>query len=145
MEPNLSSRKMQAYRTATKVDADHDLHIPQVPFQPGAEVEVIVLGISSPANPVATARPSDDSRRGAARLVEEQYRLARQHPGEYVVLVGEQIVSHSPDRQEAFRAYDQAFLDFPGRDPVIAEPDGGPKRPPVVRGRSLTRSLRGRR
>ena len=72
-------------------------------------------------------------------LPQRQYRLASQYPGEFVVLVGEEVVYHSPDRQAAFEAHDQAFVDWPSGSPVIVDPQRGPRRRPIVRGRSFKR------
>ncbi len=73
----------------------------------------------------------------AETLAERQYRLARQHPDDWVVLVGERIVHHSADRAAAFRAFDEVFTELPGARPVIVEPGGGKRRMPIVRGRSI--------
>lgn len=77
--------------------------------------------------------PSEDQ-------AQRQYRLAGQHPGEFVVLVGDKIVCHTPDRQSAFEAYDRAFVDFPMKRPVIVDPRRRLRRRPIVRGRSLKRA-----
>jgi hypothetical protein len=92
----------------------------------------------------------DEPRRGASlesepataaeRRAQRQYGLAAEYPGEFVVLVGEEVVHHSADRQSAFAAYDQAFVDFPSGHPVIVDPARRLRRRPVVRGRSLKRS-----
>lgn len=153
---------MQAFRSSATVATDRGLHIPRVPFQPGSEVEVIVLEreteIISPGDtrastpradpPDAEAQklpPAHPEDQDALRLVRRQYQLAHQYPEDYVVLVGDRIVCHSPNREKAFRAYDQAFVDFPSGDPVIVEPGGTQKKPPVLRGRSWKRNLGGGR
>ena len=124
---------MNAYRVATTLDARGELHVPDVPFEPGAEVEVIVLeGSASP-------RASRSTK--ALSLRDRQYELAREYPGEYVVLVGEQLVHHGPDRQAAARAYDLAAKQSSSDRPVIVRPGGRARRPPVLRGRSLAGRL----
>jgi hypothetical protein len=75
----------------------------------------------------------------ATNLAERQYRLARQYPGDYVVLVGEQVVHHSGNRDAAFRAYDDAFAGRSAPCPVLVEPNAAPKRTPVLRGHALQR------
>ncbi|MCP4660087.1 MAG: hypothetical protein GY856_32195 [bacterium] len=77
------------------------------------------------------------------QLAEEQYRLAGQYPNEYVVLIGERIVHHSPDRRQAAEAYNRAALGSSSMRPAIVRPGSGPRKPPVVRGRALTRKLGG--
>ena len=71
------------------------------------------------------------------QLAQRQYRLASRYPGEFVVLVGGEVVYHSADRQSAFAAYDQAFADFPSGRPVIVDPRRRLRRRPMFRGRSL--------
>ncbi len=83
----------------------------------------------------ATTTTADD----AESLPQRQYRLAGQYPGEFVVLVGEEVVYHSTDRQAAFKAYDQAFVDHPSSSPVVVDPHRRPRRRPVVRGRAFKR------
>ncbi len=140
---------MQAFRAAAKVDTDHDLHIQQVPFQPGSLVEVIVL--PAEAEPTSTAaRTAERSESGKERLnggelVRAQYRLAGQYPKDYVVLVRDRILFHSPDRGAAFRAYDQACEDHPTVLPVVVEPGGKERRAPLFRGRAFVANARSRR
>lgn len=75
-------------------------------------------------------------------LADRQFELAGQYPGEYVVLVGENVVHHSPDIESADRAFDQAFGDYPPLRPVMVDPDRRrPRRSPVVRGRAFSRHL----
>ncbi len=139
---------MQAFRAATTVDQRGELHVSDVPFRPGTPVEVLVLeqvadvGTSAWSGLHGAAegsldRPSDQR----MRLAKEQYRLAGQYPNEYVVLVGDRIVHHSSDRRQAAQAYDRAALDSSPRRPVIVRPGGRLRKPPVVRGRALTRKL----
>ena len=75
-------------------------------------------------------------------LADRQFELAGQYPGEYVVLVGENVVHHSPDIESADQAFDQAFGDYPPLRPVMVDPDRRrPRRSPVVRGRAFSRRL----
>jgi hypothetical protein len=89
--------------------------------------------------PATQTLPADEKpdRPERMRRAENQYRLARQYPGEYVVLVGEHTIHHSQDRQEAIAAFRHAALDFPPHRPVFIRPGGRPRKPPVVRGRAL--------
>ncbi len=73
-------------------------------------------------------------------LPARQRRLAcQQYPGEYVVLVGERIVAHSSDRQEALRAYRVAATGSTPMEPVLVDLEAKPRRRPILRGRSLKR------
>lgn len=92
------------------------------------------LSESGPTAPEKEVAPTPES------LAQRQYRLAEEYSGEFVVLVGEEVVFHSSDRQCAFDAYDRAFVDFPSRRPVIVDPTRRLRRRPLVRGRSLKRS-----
>jgi hypothetical protein len=144
---------MQAHRAAATVNEEGELRIAQVPFPPGAVLDVILLEqegsrpraaqavvlAAAPDAKKATG-PSDKRRPEVVKRIEEQYRIAQQYPGEYVVLVGDRVVFHAPARQEVFRAYKQAFVDFPQQAPVVVEPGGKPRKPPVLRGRTLTKA-----
>ncbi len=127
---------MQAFRTKVTVSEDRELHLARVPFPPGCELEIILLEDRVPSVEAEERRPD------ARLLVQEQYRLAEDHPGEYVVLVGRRVVNHSPERREALEAYRQAWSDFPGERPVVVGPGGKPKQKPFFRGRALTASLK---
>ncbi len=83
------------------------------------------------------AEPLPTSAAPAEQRARDQYRLARRYPGEFVVLVGEEVFFHSVDRQVAFEAYDRAFGDSPSGRPVIVDPARRLRRRPVVRGRLL--------
>ncbi len=88
------------------------------------------------------ARPADPLSASAApaeQRAQLQYRLAQRYPGEFVILVGEEVFFHSADRQAAFAAYDRAFGNSPSGRPVIVDPARRLRRRPVVRGRSLRR------
>ncbi len=138
---------MQAFRAAVTVDTDHELRIQRVPFRPGSVVEVIVLPAES--EPAASREAAETSgqidvavedakeRLNGSKLARAQYRLARLYPQDYVILVGERVAFHSPDRKAAFGAYDQACEDFPEAVPVIVEPGGKERRAPRFRGRSV--------
>ncbi len=140
---------MQAFRAATTIDQHGELHVFDVPFRPGTPVEVLVLEQSeeSEHRPLGIEKkdPPADQHLEAKRLAEEQYRLASRYPNEYVILVGECIVHHSPDREQAAQAYDRAALASSSMRPVIVRPGSGPRNPPVVRGRALAPMLGGMR
>lgn len=86
----------------------------------------------------AVARPPPSRDKGA-----RQAALAAQHPEEYVVLRGDQVLMHTSDEEQAFACYEDA-LDHPDEDePLIVPPGALRKLPrPVVRGRALARSRR---
>lgn len=139
---------MQAFRIATTIDQERQLRLLDVPFQPGTAVDVIVLeqGEQIPAASSGTsARPNGaapaDEQRERIRLAEKQYRLANQYPKEYVILIGERIVHHSVDRQQAVQAYRRIEVDELSNRPVIVSPGKPPRKPPMVRGRALTGKL----
>ena len=125
---------MQAFRAATTIDEERQLHLSAIPFRPGTAVDVIVLE-RSPAR--SQGGPADRQRQGTC-LATEQYRLAGHYPEEYVVLVGERIVHHCSDRQQAIQAYQRAAVDDPSNRPVIVSPGEQPRKPLLVRGRTLT-------
>jgi len=99
---------------------------------PTAELPAVTIARESPTADIPDSLP------------ERQYRLASQYPGEYVVLVGERVVHHSTDREQAGRAYSRAFITHPSSAPVMVDPtksrQGRPK--PIVRGRALNRRRR---
>ncbi len=146
---------MQAFRAAVTVDTDHELHIQQVPFRPGSVVEVIVLPAESvPASSREASEASDQieeavedakERLNGSKLARTQYSLARQYPQDYVIMVGERVAFHSPDRKAAFGAFDQACEDFPEAVPVIVEPGGKERKAPRFRGRSMNTRVGSRR
>ncbi len=141
---------MQTYTATATVEADHGLHLEDLPFSPGVRVEVNIMERESEATPAdAGSRAEDlasvqrmptvpeiDAERGA--LIRRQYKAAKQFPGEYVVLSGPDVMFHSRIRSEAFEAYDRVFDDSSTDRPVIVEP--GRYEPPagVFRGRTLT-------
>jgi hypothetical protein len=83
--------------------------------------------------------PEASSGQGERTLGERQAALAAAYPDEYVVLVGERIVVHTANREEAYSHHDAAFDEEGGIEPIVVAP--GPLRrlgPPVVRGRALS-------
>lgn len=83
--------------------------------------------------------------RAPTDLVERQYELAGQYPDDYVVLVGERILHHSPDREEALTAFQRVAESFYPERPALVRPGGcPPRRRPMARGRSLSGKLRKR-
>jgi hypothetical protein len=105
-------------------------------------VAVYVIELTR-ASAVLTARGQVEATRDLPTeedtLPQRQYRLARRYPGEYVVLVGERVVHHGPEREEAGRAYKQAFADCPSSTPVMVDPNRLRQRRPIVRGRALNK------
>ena len=128
---------MQAFRVATTIDEQRQLRLSDMPFRPGTAVEVIVLEGGGEYQTPLVGGAADASRQRTT-LAERQYRLARQYPDEYVVLVGERIVHHCADRQQAAQAYQRAAVDEPQNPAVIVSPGEKPRRRLLVRGRSLT-------
>ena len=134
---------MQAFRAATTIDEERQLRLSGVPFRPGTAVDVIVLEHGGQdLTPAASAAVLSDPAADTMRLAEKQHHLAAQYPGEYVVLVGEHVVHHSSDRQEAIEAYRHAAVDDPSHRPVVVSPGSRPRKPPIVRGRALAGKLR---
>lgn len=88
---------------------------------------------SPPASDQRDARPS--------ALAERQAALAAAYPEEYVVLLGDRVLVHTRDKEEAYVHLDAAFDAVSGAEPIIVPP--GPLRrigPPVLRGRALPRT-----
>ena len=144
---------MQAFKAKATVSEDSEVHLTQIPFPPGSELEIILLGQGAhearsgeSGSLKAGTRPHRDERAGddapeAQRLVRDQYRLAMQYPGEYVVLVGTRTVHHSADRQEALEANRQSWVDSPSERPVVVAPSGEPKQKPYIRGRPCSDAM----
>lgn len=130
---------MQAFRATATVNEDKELRIAHLPFPPGAELEIIVL--DKEAQGTEGGKKGPERHPDARRLAQDQYRLAEQYPGEYVLMVGTTTVHHSSDRQEVLAAFRQAWTDFPSERPVVVAPSGKPKQKPLFRGRSLTAKL----
>lgn len=72
---------MQAYRAATMVDTHREIHIREVPFQPGAFVEVIVLE-PAPAHVASASSPplSPERRAALERTLGRSYHLGGRFP-----------------------------------------------------------------
>ncbi len=100
------------------------------------------LGASSASRQTQVPGPEGEAAEIIATdLPTRQRQLARErHPGDYVVLLEDRIVQHSPDRQEALRAYREAAASSATVRPVIVSPDARSKRSPILRGRSLKRA-----
>ena len=83
----------------------------------------------------ATASPAERGARQAA--------LAAGWPDEYVVLRGEQVLLHTPDKGDAFACYEEA-LEQPGDDAPLVVPPGAKRQlpRPVFRGRALAGTRR---
>lgn len=71
-------------------------------------------------------------------LAERQAALADQYPEEYVVLRGERVIAHTPDKQGAFAHYDAAVEEAGEQEPILMPPGAQRRTPrPIVRGRAL--------
>ncbi len=82
--------------------------------------------------------PPDDRSTPENDLIEEQYAIAEQYPGEYVILIGKEVFFHSSDRKESLEKYHECFEKERTHHPVFIEPDSAPsKTHPVFRGRAL--------
>lgn len=67
-----------------------------------------------------------------AKLIALQYELARQYPGEYVIIDGPEVLFHSSERPEALTEYRRLVAERRGGDPRLIRPDA-PSPPPEVR------------
>jgi len=143
---------MQAFKAKATVSNDRELHIAHVPFAPGAEVDIILLGSEAgkaESDEFESVHETTNQRRvGAVSehaddrvTAADQYRLAEKYPGEYVLLAGARTIHHSPDREEIVTAYRQAWTDSPAERPVVVAPGGAPRQRPFFRGRSLSTIL----
>jgi hypothetical protein len=89
--------------------------------------------VATPATPDATA-PTTAARQKA---------LAAAYPEEYVVLIGDRVIVHTRDKEEAFARYDAA-VEQGGEEPIVIPPGALRQTPPpVLRGRMFARSSRG--
>ncbi len=113
---------------------EHGLQTPEVLM--ALSLSTLELWQSSATDSGNTSRTAPASVEVNA-LIERQYDLARQYPGEYVVLRGTKVIGHSRSRSDAFATYDRAFDGTSDAHPVIVEPHRAYDEEPVVRGRSL--------
>jgi len=73
-------------------------------------------------------------------VIEKQKAIMDAYPAEYVVMVGDRLIAHTPDKKEAFAHWDAAW-DEAGEEeePVVFPPAAARTRfMPVVRGRSVS-------
>lgn len=78
-----------------------------------------------------------DPAMSAESLAVFQYRRAREHPNEFVVLVGTDVAFHSPDEETAEAEYWKLAGQAPKFHPVMVSPDTPPPDTrPGVRGRT---------
>ncbi|MFS8065097.1 MAG: FitA-like ribbon-helix-helix domain-containing protein [Byssovorax sp.] len=94
---------------------------------------------TEPVPPEAISRheePSGGVDSGAQALAARQAALADSYPNEYVVLLGDRVIAHTQDKEEAYAQHDAAFEG--DVEPIILPP-GALRRiqPPVIRGRAL--------
>jgi len=99
-----------------------------------------------PADDPSGATDPESAVKLASPLADRQAALAAQYPDEYVVLRGEHLLVHTPDKDEAFAGYEAALEQGGGEEPILI-PSGARRRipRPVVRGRSSVRTLTTRR
>jgi hypothetical protein len=75
---------------------------------------------------------------GQPTLADRQAALADQYPDEYVVLRGEQVIAHTPDKQGAFALYDSAIEEVNDEEAILIPPAARRRiSRPIVRGRAL--------
>jgi hypothetical protein len=93
--------------------------------------------VATPATP--DARDAFSVPTTAAR----QKALAAAYPEEYVVLVGDRVIVHTRDKEEAFARYDAA-VEQGGEEPIVIPPGALRQTPPpVLRGRMFAGPSRG--
>lgn len=97
----------------------------------------LLIGIDSD---VPDSSPDTDRSNGlhnAQTQEERQAALADDYPNEYVVLLGERVVVHTTNKDEAYAHYDSAFGEAGSVEPIIIPP-GALRRigPPIMRGRA---------
>jgi hypothetical protein len=77
-------------------------------------------------------------------MAARQKALAAAYPEEYVVLVGDRVLVHTQDKEEAFARYDAA-VEQGGEEPIVIPPGALRQTPPpVLRGRGCVRRSRRR-
>ncbi len=100
-----------------------------------SEVPEQAAGTSLPDAPPDTGR--SNGLPDAPTQEERQAALADDYPDEYVVLLGERIVVHTTNKDEAYAHYDAAFGEAGNVEPIVIPP-GALRRigPPIIRGRA---------
>lgn len=107
----------------------------------GAEMDALLK--EAPMEPASAEVISRHEESGGSIAAEAQVLAARQaaladaYPDEYVVLLGDRVIAHTQDKEEAYAQYDAAFEC--DAEPIILPPGALRRiRPPVIRGRALT-------
>ncbi len=109
--------------------------------EPVTELQGMVEVSLRPARTGTTPVPPDAS--STPTTAARQKALAAAYPEEYVVLVGDRILVHTRDKEEAFARYDAA-VEQGGEEPIVIPP--GVLRqtpPPVLRGRMFAGASKG--
>ena len=115
--------------------------------EPVTELRGMVEVSLRPARAVVTSVPPDarDAAEApsAPTTAARQKALAAAYPEEYVVLVGERVLVHTRDKEEAFARYDAA-VEQGGEEPIVIPPGALRQTPPpVLRGRMFAGASRG--
>lgn len=96
------------------------------------------------AHTVTTPVLSDTRGVSSAPAAARQKVLAAAYPDEYVVLVGDRVLVHTRDKEEAFARYDTA-VEQGDEEPIVIPPWALRRTlPPALRGRMSAGSSRGR-
>ncbi|NUQ75661.1 MAG: hypothetical protein HUU21_19120 [Polyangiaceae bacterium] len=83
--------------------------------------------------------PSD-----AEALVARQKAIVNAYPNEYVVLLGDRLIAHTPNKEEAFSQFDAAWDESEDLEPIVVPPADRRGLPgPVLRGRSIPNTAKG--
>lgn len=115
--------------------------------EPVTELRGMVEVSLRPARPAVTpalpdARDASDAL-SAPTTAARQKALAAAYPEEYVVLVGERVLVHTRDKEEAFACHDAA-AEQGGEEPIVIPPGALRQTPPpVLRGRMFAGPSRG--
>lgn len=103
------------------------------------------------ARPVKAPSPSESApaspgevHSDAEALVARQRAIVNTYPNEYVVLLGDRLIAHTPDKEEAFSRFDAAWDESEDLEPIVVPPAERRGLPgPVLRGRSLPNMAKG--
>jgi hypothetical protein len=106
-------------------------------------VEVSLRPARAAATPATPEAKDASDAFSAPTTAARQKALAAAYPEEYVVLVGDSVLVHTRDKEEAFARYDAA-VEQGGEEPIVIPP-GALRRtpPPVLRGRMFAGPSRG--
>jgi plasmid stability protein len=112
-----------------------------------AEIDALQEVRAEPMSPEASSPPAkfDPGIALEARsLAARQAALADAYPDEYVVLLGDRVIAHTQDKEDAYAQHDEAFG---GEAEPIILPPGALRRiqPPVICGRALVQLSEGER